>query len=170
MPKLIALSTSIAVLGAISTWFHTDLLAGTYIVWIGFVAWGAYFANGANEKSLKDTVVSGVFGAIVAMVALLLANNMPIGGDYNVPIWVGITVFVLVYSSQVAALSNIPTAVYGYAVMAGYSLALMDAGTVTASDLASATTANPLWAVAVSIVIGSIFGALSGRLSGALEK
>jgi|TARA_B100000949_G_C14259675_1_gene442247 hypothetical protein len=166
MPKLIALSTSIAVLGAISTWFHTDLLAGTYIVWIGFVAWGAYFANGANEKSLKDTVVSGVFGAIVAMVALLLANNMPIGGDYNVPIWVGITVFVLVYSSQVAALSNIPTAVYGYAVMAGYSL-LTGA---SATDLASATTANPLWAVAVSIVIGSIFGALSGRLSGALEK
>ena len=166
MPKLIALSTSIAVLGAISTWFHTDLLAGTYIVWIGFVAWGAYFANGANEKSLKDTVVSGVFGAIVALVALLLANNMPIGGDYNVPIWVGITVFVLVYSSQVAALSNIPTAVYGYAVMAGYSL-LTGA---TAVDLASATTANPLWAVAVSIVIGSIFGALSGRLSGALEK
>ena len=166
MPKLIALSTSIAVLGAISTWFHTDLLAGTYIVWIGFVAWGADFANGANEKSLKDTVVSGVFGAIVAMVALLLANNMPIGGDYNVPIWVGITVFVLVYSSQVAALSNIPTAVYGYAVMAGYSL-LTGA---SATDLASATTANPLWAVAVSIVIGSIFGALSGRLSGALEK
>jgi len=166
MPKLVALSTSIAVLGAISTWFHTDLLAGTYIVWIGFVAWGAYFANGANEKSLKDTVVSGVFGAIVAMVALLLANNMPIGGDYNVPIWVGITVFVLVYSSQVAALSNIPTAVYGYAVMAGYSL-LTGA---SATDLASATTANPLWAVAVSIVIGSIFGALSGRLSGALEK
>ena len=166
MPKLIALSTSIAVLGAISTWFHTDLLAGTYIVWIGFVAWGAYFANGANEKSLKDTVVSGVFGAIVALVALLLANNMPIGGDYNVPIWVGITVFVLVYSSQVAALSNIPTAVYGYAVMAGYSL-LTGA---SATDLASATTANPLWAVAVSIVIGSIFGALSGRLSGALEK
>ncbi|MAP33851.1 MAG: hypothetical protein CMM88_04970 [Rickettsiales bacterium] len=166
MPKLIALSTSIAVLGAISTWFHTDLLAGTYIVWIGFVAWGAYFANGANEKSLKDTVVSGVFGAIVAMVALLLANNMPIGGDYNVPIWVGITVFVLVYSSQVAALSNIPTAVYGYAVMAGYSL-LTGA---SATDLASATTANPLWAVAVSIVIGSVFGALSGRLSGALEK
>ena len=166
MPKLIALSTSIAVLGAISTWFHTDLLAGTYIVWIGFVAWGAYFANGANEKSLKDTVVSGVFGAIVAMVALLLANKMPIGGDYNVPIWVGITVFVLVYSSQVAALSNIPTAVYGYAVMAGYSL-LTGA---SAADLASATTANPLWAVAVSIVIGSIFGALSGRLSGALEK
>tara|TARA_B100001765_G_C19490084_1_gene333464 strand:+ start:1167 stop:1667 length:501 start_codon:yes stop_codon:yes gene_type:complete len=166
MPKLVALSTSIAVLGAISTWFHTDLLAGTYIVWIGFVAWGAYFANGANEKSLKDTVVSGVFGAIVAMVALLLANNMPIGGDYNVPIWVGITVFVLVYSSQVAALSNIPTAVYGYAVMAGYSL-LTGA---SAADLASATTANPLWAVAVSIVIGSIFGALSGRLSGALEK
>ena len=166
MPKLVALSTSIAVLGAISTWFHTDLLAGTYIVWIGFVAWGAYFANGANEKSLKDTVVSGVFGAIVAMVALLLANNMPIGGDYNVPIWVGITVFVLVYSSQVAALSNIPTAVYGYAVMAGYSL-LTGA---SATDLASATTANPLWAVAVSIVIGSDFGALSGRLSGALEK
>ena len=166
MPKLVALSTSIAVLGAISTWFHTDLLAGTYIVWIGFVAWGAYFANGANEKSLKDTVVSGVFGAIVAMVALLLANNMPIGGDYNVPIWVGITVFVLVYSSQVAALSNIPTAVYGYAVMAGYSL-LTGA---SATDLASATTANPLWAVAVSIVIGSVFGALSGRLSGSLEK
>ena len=166
MPKLVALSTSIAVLGAISTWFHTDLLAGTYIVWIGFVAWGAYFANGANEKSLKDTVVSGVFGAIVAMVALLLANNMPIGGDYNVTIWVGITVFVLVYSSQVAALSNIPTGVYGYAVMAGYSL-LTGA---SATDLASATTANPLWAVAVSIVIGSVFGALSGRLSGALEK
>ena len=166
MPKLIALSTSIAVLGAISTWFHTDLLAGTYIVWIGFVAWGAYFANGANEKSLKDTVVSGVFGAIVALVALLLANNMPIGGDYNIPIWVGITVFVLVYSSQVAALSNIPTAVYGYAVMAGYSL-LTNA---TPEAMASATTDNPLWAVAVSIVIGSIFGALSGRLSGALEK
>ena len=70
------------------------------------------------------------------------------------------------YSSQVAALSNIPTAVYGYAVMAGYSL-LTGA---TAMDLASASTANPLWPVAVSIVIGSVFGALSGRLSGALEK
>jgi len=166
MPKLVALSTSIGVLGAISTWFHTDLLAGTYIVWIGFVAWGAYFANGANEKSLKDTVVCGIFGAIVATVAFILANNLPIGGDYNVPIWVGITVFVLVYASQVTALSNIPTAVYGYAVMAGYFL-LTGA---SAMDLVSASTANPLWAVVVSIVLGSVFGALSGRLSGALEK
>jgi len=166
MPKLVALSTAIAVLGAVSTWFHTSLLAGTYIVWIGFVAWGAYFANGANEKALKDTAVCGVFGAIVATVALILANNMSIAGDYNVPIWVGITVFILVWSSQVASLSNIPTAVYGYACMAGY--ALLTGASVM--DLTSASASNPLWAVAVSIVLGSVFGALSGRLSGALEK
>ena len=50
--------------------------------------------------------------------------------------------------------------------MAGY--ALLTGASVM--DLTSASASNPLWAVAVSIVLGSVFGALSGRLSGALEK
>ncbi|HLF59151.1 MAG TPA: DUF1097 domain-containing protein [Alphaproteobacteria bacterium] len=166
MTSLVALSVSIGVLGAIATWLALGPLSGFYIVWVGFIAWATFFATGGNNEALKTTIVSGIWGAVCAWVALLVIGNVSIGLD--TPIWgaivVGVTVLILCLGAHVDALKNIPAGVYGYAATAGVGL-LMQGADVTAVGFN-----NPLIVVSVSIVIGAVFGLLSGKLAGVLGK
>ena len=167
MTSLVALSISIGVLGGVATWVAFSVLSGAYIVWIGFIAWATYFATGGNNAALKTTIVAGIWGAICAWVALLVVVNVPVDLPSNLwpAIVVGVTVLILCLGAHVEALSNIPAAVYGYAVTAGLFL------TKAAVDITSVdVTANPLIVAVISIVIGAIFGLLSGKLAGILGK
>jgi hypothetical protein len=78
------------------------------------------------------------------------------------PVWIGITVAVLVYASAIEVFSNIPAAVYGYATTAALAL-LSPMNNPMAADLT-----NPVIIAIVSLVVGSVFGLLSGRLAGVL--
>ncbi|OYY84675.1 MAG: hypothetical protein B7Y34_00105, partial [Methylophilales bacterium 16-45-9] len=48
MSKLTALAVSIAVLGAIWAFLALGPLAGSVLVWAGFIAWGSYFHSGGD--------------------------------------------------------------------------------------------------------------------------
>ena len=78
MPQLVALSVSIAVLGAVWAFLALGPLGGFVLVWAGFVAWGCYFHTGGDEAALSKTIVGNVYGVIMAWIALLIIVNVPV--------------------------------------------------------------------------------------------
>ncbi|MFZ5790401.1 MAG: DUF1097 domain-containing protein [Pseudomonadota bacterium] len=180
MPQLLALSLSIAVLGAIWAFLALGPLAGFVLVWAGFISWGCYFHTGGDNKALVKTLVGTAYGVVIAWIALLLIVKAGIGAVGLVPvaIVVGVTVFFLVIVAKIEPLSAVPANVYGYAATVAYALHQPSApaatpdmpGTGPLENLTAASFANPLVLLIVSLVLGTIGGYLSGQLSAAITK
>lgn len=175
MPQLVALSVSIAVLGAIWAFLALGPLGGFVLVWAGFVAWGCFFHTGGDNDALAKTIAGNIYGVVIAWIALLIIVNVPVAALGNVwpAIVVGVTVFLLVIVASMDKLSAVPAQVYGYASTVAYSLhhQASDAEVGGPLDnLASASFQNPLVLLIVSMVIGALFGLASGKLAGALTK
>lgn len=173
MPQLTALSLSIALLGGVWTYLAFGPLSGMVLVWAGFIAWGCYFHTGGDTAALQKTIASNIYGAAIALIALLLVVKNPMG--LPAPLWpaivVAVTVFFLVIVAGCKMLSTVPANVYGYAATVAY--ALQTPSTETEGPLHSLTMlsfANPFILLSVSFILGGIFGLLSGKLSGMLSK
>ncbi|WP_137719107.1 DUF1097 domain-containing protein [Methylobacillus flagellatus] len=167
MSKLLALALSIAVLGGVWAYLALGPLAGMVLVWVGFIAWGCYFAAGADGAALQKTIASMIYGAIIAGIALALVGANPLGieGPLAPAIYIAVTVFFLVIIASVDLLSVVPANVYGYAATAGYALQTTGAGSVTAADMS-----NPVLLIALSSILGAIFGMISGKVAAAISK
>ena len=167
MSKLTALALSIAVLGGLWAFLALNPLAGVALVWVGFIAWGCYFAAGADGAALQKTIAGMIFGAFMAGIALYLVSSGMLSalGVLAAPFIIALTVFPLVAIAGVNLLSVVPANVYGYAATAGLALTANTAGNATAMDLT-----NPVLLVAVSTVLGAVFGMISGKAAGAFAK
>lgn len=168
MSLLTALALSIGALGGIATFlFLTPTIGMGAQIWAAFIAWACFYHCGGKEAGLKTTIISNIFGAFMAWIALMLVVNIPLGGTLGVPLWagicVGVTVFALVLAANMPAFSAIPAVVYGYASTAAFALLATKLDTLTAP-----TMQNPLIAIVVSMVIGALFGYLSEKLAGML--
>ena len=165
MSKLTALALSIAVLGGVWAFLALNPLAGVALVWVGFIAWGCYFAAGADTAALQKTIAGMIFGAVMAGIALYLVSSGLLGGlgALAAPIIIAVTVFPLVAVAGMNLLSVVPANVYGYAATAGLALTANTAGNATAMDMT-----NPVILVAISTVLGAVFGMISGKVSGML--
>ena len=175
MPQLVALSVSIAVLGAVWAFLALGPLAGFVLVWAGFVGWGCFFHSGGDDKALVKTIAGNVYGVFIAWIALLIIVNVSVEelGTLWPAIVVGVTVFLLVIVASADKLSVVPANVYGYASTVAYSLHQAtdaEAGMGPLANLASASFQNPLVLLIVSMVVGALFGFVSGKLAGALTK
>src|SRR5258707_11825573 len=124
MSQLVALSVSIAVLGAVWAFLALGPLAGFVLVWAGFIAWGCFFHTGGDNKALMKTIAGNAYGALVAWIAFLIIVNVPVPalGVVWPAIVVGVTVFFLVIVASVEPLSAVPANVYRYSPLVGYAL------------------------------------------------
>jgi hypothetical protein len=167
MTPLVALSFSIAVLGAVWAFLALGPLAGFVLVWAGFIAWGCYFHTG---KSLTKTIAGTGYGAFIGWIALLIIVNVPMPslGTLFPAIVVGVTVFFLVIVASVDLLSVVPANVYGYAAIVAYSLTAPSTGPL--QNLTAVSFANPLLLLIVSMVLGALFGYASGQVADALTR
>ena len=165
MSKLTGLALSIAVLGGVWAFLALNPLAGVALVWVGFIAWGCYFAAGADNAALQKTIAGMIFGAVMAGIALYLVSSGMLGGlgVLAAPIIIAVTVFPLVAVAGMNLLSVVPANVYGYAATAGLALTANTAGNATAMNMT-----NPVILVAISTVLGAVFGMISGKASGML--
>ena len=170
MKQLTALSLAIGVLGAIATWAF--LTVGGVLIWAAFIAWGCFFHSGADDSALRNTIVSTVFGSLVASIAALVILAVPLADKLTLPVWagivVGITVWVLGFAAQIKALSVIPANVYGYA--ATFAFLLQTPDRLKLSALTSLSMDNAFIAVSVSTIIGALLGYGSGKLGSALTR
>ena len=114
----LALSLSVGILGGISVFLASNILSSVYLIWVGFIAWGLFFKNGGDNDALKMTITAGIYGAVLAGLFFVLSGAINIGGALNAPIWIAITVFALIFGTQIPLFSCAPTAVCGYAATA----------------------------------------------------
>ena len=152
MSAYLALAVSVGLLAVLDTWLYVGPLAAVLpgLVWISFVAWGCFFQSGAGTKGLLTAVLGMSFGALVGMVAVLLANGVLAGaGTFAAPVAVGLGAFVICLASKVPQLATIPASVYGFASVAGPIL------------LAEMSPTEAIGPVIGSIVIGAVFGFVS---------
>lgn len=173
MSQLTALSVSIAVLGGLWAYLALGLLAGSVLVWAGFIAWGCYFHTGGDMAALKKTIAGTIYGAVLAGIALLLVVNNPVGipAAAAAPVYVAVTVFFLVIVAGQELLSAVPANVYGYAATVAYSLQTPTAdGVGPLASLTATNLTNPVLLLSLSYVLGAVFGMLSGKLAGKLGK
>ncbi len=173
MSQLTALSVSIAVLGAVWVFLALGPLAGSVLVWAGFIAWGCYFHTGGDNAALQKTMVGMIYGAVLAGIALFLVVNNPVGLPAAVaaPVYVGVTVFFLVIVASIGMLSVVPANVYGYAATVAYALQTPTADNVgPLASLTAANLTNPVLLLSLSFVLGAVFGMISGKVAGMLGK
>ena len=167
MSQLVALSVSIGLLGGIATILYLNL---GLLIWAGFIAWACFFHSGGDGNALRNTIVGNAFGAFCAWVAALIILHFPLADSLTLPVWagivVGLTVMEMCLAAHIKAFSVIPASVYGYAATFAYLLQTAD--TMTKDKLMSASMANALLAVIISMAIGALFGLASGKLGGAL--
>lgn len=165
MSKLTALALSIAVLGGVWAFLALGPLATVALVWVGFIAWGCYFAAGADGAALQKTIAGMSFGAVMAGIALYLVGSGMLSGlgSLGAPLIIAATVFPLVAVAGMSLLSVVPANVYGYAAAAGLALTGGTVGNVGNMDMT-----NPVILVIISTVLGAVFGMISGKVAGML--
>ena len=167
MSQLVALSVSIGLLGGIATILYLNL---GLLIWAGFIAWACFFHSGGDGNALRNTIVGNAFGAFCAWLAALIILHSNLADSLTLPVWagivVGLTVMAMCLAAHIKAFSVIPASVYGYAATFAYLLQTAD--TMTKDKLMSASMANALLVVIISMAIGALFGLASGKLGGAL--
>ena len=166
MSQLLALSISVAVLGAVWAYLALGPLAPYVLVWAGFIAAGCFFAAGGDTNALIKSLVGIVYGAIVGWITLVVVDKVPVPslGTFWPALVVGFFVFFLVIVASIDVLSVVPANVYGFAMVVAYTLS---AGKLAAVTDIGAT--NPLVLVILSAIAGVILGYLMGQLAGVLK-
>lgn len=160
MNLVTALALVIGALGAVATWLFMGPAAGLGLqIWAAFIGWASFYHCGGGEDGLKNTVIAGIWGSIMATIALLMIPIVGMG-TLGAALCVGATVGIMILGTQIPMLSAIPAAVYGYAATAGFAL-LKSGASVTAIDI----TVNPFLNIAASLAIGALFGYVSERLA-----
>lgn len=161
MSAYLALAVSVGLLAVLDTWLYVGPLAATLpgLVWISFIAWGCHFQSGGGVKGSTTAIVGMSFGALVGMVAVMLAGGPLAGtGQLAAPIAVGLGAAVICLASKIPYLSVIPASVYGFASIAGPIL------------LANVAPEAAIVPVVLSVIIGAAFGFVSELLANALTK
>lgn len=172
MKSLNALAVSISVLGSLATYLALGPGSGVYLIWAAFVAWGAFYALGADVGALQRLIICGVFGALVAWVVAVVILTVPLAASLGLPLWaalvVGAGVVVVVLAANFPALATIPATVFGFASSFAYLLQTPDV--LKPEVLLSFSMKNSLIVISVSLVVGGVFGLLSARWGAAMTK
>lgn len=172
MNNLTALSISIGVLAGVATFLAVGPFSGIFFIWAATIAWAGYFAFGANKDALKNTIVCGIFGVVMAWITALEITTIPSDTALGFPLMASIAVTVAVITmclaANIPALATIPASVLGYSCTFAYLLQTPDK--LTQDVLLSASFDNPLLVISVSFVVGTYFGEWSAKLSANLTK
>lgn len=167
MNSLTALSVSIGVLAGVATFFAVGPFSGIFFIWAATIAWAAYFALGADKDALKNMIVCGIFGVVMAWITAIIITKIPADAALGFPLMaaiaVTVAVIVLCLAANIPALATIPASVLGYSATFAYLLQTPDK--LTPDVLLGATLDNPLVVISISIVIGTYLGELSALLS-----
>ena len=173
MNLVTALAIVIGVLGAVATYLFLGPGGGLGLaIWAAFIAWAAFFHTGGGEAALKSNIPAHLWGSICATIAFLLITNVGIGDlPLTAAIWVGVTVAVMIAGAHVSLLSQIPSAVYGYAATAAFCIHKgADLQDGLSSLVSGGFGTNPFLTIGTSMIVGALFGYLSGKVAGAIAK
>ncbi len=159
MSILVALTISIGVLSVVATWLFLGPLAALNMqIWQAFLGWASFYHCGGKTDGLKKTAICMSFGALIGMLAVMLAGQLGALGPLAAPVAVGLGAAVIVQASQISLLSTIPACVYGFGAVAGLIL------------LKGLAPLDAILPTIGSVVIGTLFGWASEWAGGKMAK
>lgn len=159
MNLILARAVIIGVLGGVAAWLFIGPLAGLGLqIWAALIAMGCFFQCGGREDGLKNTITNTVWGALCAIVAVLLAASMAGGNSFVTGIIIAVTLAIMVLGSQIPLVSVISAALYGYAATLGHAL-------LGSPDPLGIGGLGPFLYVIVSMAIGAGLGYASEKLA-----
>ena len=159
MSILVALTISIGVLSVVATWLFLGPLAALNMqIWQAFLGWASFYHCGGKTDGLTKTAICMSFGAVIGMLAVMLAGQLGALGALAAPVAVGIGAAVIVQTSQISLLSTIPACVYGFGAVAGLIL------------LKGLAPLDAILPTIGSVVIGALFGWASEWAGGKMAK
>lgn len=159
MTMLLALTVSIGLLAVVATWlFLGPLAAMNFQIWQAFIAWASFYHCGGKVDGAKKTAICMSFGAVVGMLAVMLAGQLGALGGLAAPVAVGIGAAAIVLAAHLPILSTIPSCVYGFASVAGLIL------------LKGVAPLDAIVPTIGSIILGAAFGWASETLGGKMAK
>lgn len=159
MSILVALTISIGVLSVVATWLFLGPLAALNMqIWQAFLGWASFYHCGGKTDGLKKTAICMSFGALIGMLAVMLAGQLGALGPLAAPVAVGLGAAVIVQTSQISLLSTIPACVYGFGAVAGLIL------------LKGLAPLDAILPTIGSVVIGALFGWASEWAGGKMAK
>lgn len=167
MPALIALAVTVGVLAVVDTWLFglAVLTAMSAQVWVSFISWGTHFQAGGKANGSITAAACMIWGAIVGMVALILAGGVLAGlGTLAAPVAVGLGAALIVLTSKVPYLGIIPIGFFGFACVAAVDILAKQA------DGSAMTPTAAIVPTVVSILIGVAFGFVSEVVTDAVTK
>lgn len=172
MKSLTALSVSISVLAGLATFLAVGPASGLFLIWVATISWAAYFALGANEEAVRNVIICGIFGVVMAWLGAIEITNIPADPMLGFPFWaavaVTVTVLIMCLAAKVPALASIPSSVLGYSATFAYLLQTPDK--LTTDVLYSISMDNPLLIISISLAVGVGFGVASANLSARLTE
>lgn len=150
MSKATALSISVGIFGALSTW----LTATVWLlpVWVLFLAWASFFFVGTGWTGLLKSVACNWAGILIATATLLSVQSTT--SALLVSIAVGVGSFAMVQASRLSWISAAPAIVFGFA---------MTVGTIAATGfpITSGSLSHPALIAATTALVGAGFGVAS---------
>ena len=79
MDIITALAVSISILGGIAAFAFLSPFGMGLQIWAAFVGWATFYHCGGKEAGLGKAITHNVFGAVMALVLLLLVTQIPLG-------------------------------------------------------------------------------------------
>jgi len=168
MDLVTASAISIGVLGGIGALLLLSPFAMGLQIGVALIGLATFYQCGGKDAGLGKAIVHNIFGAVMALIMLLLVVYVPLGALLGSPLWIGIcvfiTLFILVYATKVAMLNDIAACILGYAALAGFALEGKNMA------VAAGSLDNPFIKVVISLVIGAALGYIAEKAAGALAK
>ncbi|MBN9107190.1 MAG: DUF1097 domain-containing protein [Pseudonocardia sp.] len=158
MTEKTALTVSVGVWGAISTWLTATILP--LPVWVVFIAWACAFLVGSGIRGAALSALANLVGIAVATVTLLLITAAG-GSTLILGIGVGLGSALMIGLSRLPVLAAAPAIVIGFAITVA---------TMVATDVPVTRVGvdHPALVAAGAVLTGAVFAVLSGRTAALL--
>lgn len=162
---IVALAISVGLLGGVCTWLF--MTTGAFLIWAAFVAWACFYHSGGDAAAFKTTIVSTLFGVIVAWAAgltVVAVQGPPAVGATIVAASIVLYILCAFYKP----LASIPAVTYGYACTFAYLTQSPDA--FKPSVMLSPSMKNALLILPLSLIIGACFAFASAKLANWIQR
>lgn len=157
---IIPLAISVGLLGGVCTWLF--LATNAFLIWAAFVAWACFYHCGGDAAAFRTTIVSNLFGVLVAWATGLALATVAPGPVLGATI-VAASIALYILAAHIPAFSSIPAVTYGYACT--FSFLTQNADAFTPAALLSASGRNALLIVPFSMIIGACFAFASAKFA-----
>lgn len=155
---------SVAIIGGLVTW--ASLATGAFLIWAAFVACACFFNVGGDASAFRTTIISNLFGVVVAWLAGLIIAEISAGPALAALI-VAISILAYILAAHIKLFSAIPAVTYGYACTFGYLT--QNPNAFVADVMLSPSLGNALVIVPFSMIIGACFAYASALLAAQLN-